>query len=432
MFISRPSSLDGDQFSPSLKNPSALYGLKSQVERCTRCGQSNQMPGSTVEFKSRPKDTKRSLNITSNICDACKFAETKKSIDWDAREEQLRSICDKFRKNNGEYDCLVPGSGGKDSFYQAYLLKYKYGMNPLTCTWAPHIYTEWGRSNHQAWIDAGFDNILFTPNGGLHRFLTRLSFDTLLHPFQPFIIGQYNLAPKVAIQHNINLIFYGECGAEYNNPIEDTLGPEKSLEFFVNDEVTDLHLSGHSIDSFLKEGISLNDLRPYLPISNTEARDKNIRVLYLGYFEKWHPQSLYYFATDHGGFTPSPTRNTGTYSRYASIDDKFDDLHFHTAFIKFGVGRASHDATQEVRSGDLSYEESKALIQKYDGEFPDRWIDELLAYMSMEDYSTQKYAKFFECPVIDRDYYQKRCDTFRSPHLWMLQEDKWKLRQTGW
>ena len=63
---------------------------------------------------------------------------------------------------------------------------------------------------------------------------------------------------------------------------------------------------------------------------------------------------LYYFATDHGGFTPSPTRNTGTYSRYASIDDKFDDLHFHTAFIKFGVGRASHDATQEVRSGDLS------------------------------------------------------------------------------
>ena len=108
------------------------------------------MPGSTVEFKSRPKDTKRSLNITSNICDACKFAETKKSIDWDAREEQLRSICDKFRKNNGEYDCLVPGSGGKDSFYQAYLLKYKYGMNPLTCTWAPHIYTEWGRSNHQA------------------------------------------------------------------------------------------------------------------------------------------------------------------------------------------------------------------------------------------------------------------------------------------
>ena len=52
-----------------------------------------------------------------------------------------------YRKNDGSYDCLVPGSGGKDSFYAAHLLKYKYGMHPLTVTWAPHIYTPWGWEN---------------------------------------------------------------------------------------------------------------------------------------------------------------------------------------------------------------------------------------------------------------------------------------------
>ena len=90
----------------------------------------------------------------------------------------------------------MPGSGGKDSFYAAHLLKYKYGMHPLTVTWAPHIYTPWGWDNMQAWIHAGFDNYLCTPNGMTHRLLTRLATENLFHPFQPFILGQKQLAPQ--------------------------------------------------------------------------------------------------------------------------------------------------------------------------------------------------------------------------------------------
>ena len=91
-------------------------------------------------------------------------SDKKSKIDWGLRDKELRDLCDQYRSKDGSYDCLVPGSGGKDSFMQAHLLKYKYGMNPLTVTWAPHIYTDWGWKNHQAWIHAGFDNILFTPN----------------------------------------------------------------------------------------------------------------------------------------------------------------------------------------------------------------------------------------------------------------------------
>ena len=88
-------------------------------------------------------------------------------------EEILYKWIDKYRKTNG-YDCVVPGSGGKDSAYTAHILKYKYGMNPLTVTWAPHLYTDIGWKNFDNWIKVGgLDNILFTPNGRVHRFLTR-------------------------------------------------------------------------------------------------------------------------------------------------------------------------------------------------------------------------------------------------------------------
>ena len=60
------------------------------------------------------------------------------------REKELIDLCNKYKSNNNYYDCIVPGSGGKDSFYTSHILKYKYGMNPLTITWAPHMYTEWG------------------------------------------------------------------------------------------------------------------------------------------------------------------------------------------------------------------------------------------------------------------------------------------------
>ena len=119
-------------------------------------------------------------------CDACAAAKSKQvEIDWNERRAELKQLCDKFRSRNGSYDCLVPGSGGKDSFYQSWMLKYEFGMNPLTVTWAPNIYTDWGWHNFQAWIHSGMDNFLMTPSGRSKRLLTRLAVENLFHPFQP-------------------------------------------------------------------------------------------------------------------------------------------------------------------------------------------------------------------------------------------------------
>src|SRR4029450_9904532 len=139
------------------------------------------------------KDSRKAtINFdASGVCDACNFARRKANqIDWLGREQQLHDLCDKHRKTDGSYDCILPGSGGKDSFYAAHILKTKYGMHPLTVTWAPHIYTDWGWKNFQSWIHAGFDNFLMTPNGRVHRLLTRISTELLFHPFQGFMLGQ--------------------------------------------------------------------------------------------------------------------------------------------------------------------------------------------------------------------------------------------------
>ena len=210
--IKYPEKVDLAEFSINNSSPRALYGLPEKVIYCRKCVISNQRPNSAEEFKHTKGIKKATINFNEDgICDACVFAERKRlHIDWEERDRQLRDLCDKHRKHDGSYDCIVPGSGGKDSFYASHILKNKYGMHPLTVTWAPHIYTEWGWKNFQSWIHAGHDNYLMTPNARVHRLLTRLSTELLFHPFQAFMFGQKGFAPKMAQLFNIPLVFYGE------------------------------------------------------------------------------------------------------------------------------------------------------------------------------------------------------------------------------
>ncbi|NCU81644.1 MAG: N-acetyl sugar amidotransferase, partial [Acidimicrobiia bacterium] len=229
----RTREIDLSEFQTSSGSLSAKYGLPENVTFCQRCVTSNQKPISAIEFQHTASSVKQAIHLDEkNICDACRVTEKKQAIDWQVREAELRALCDKHRSTDGSYDCLVPGSGGKDSFVAAHMLKYKYGMHPLTVTWAPHVYTDWGWRNFQRWIHAGFDNYLCTPNGRVHRLLTRLAVENLFHPFQAFILGQKSLAPKMAVLHQIPLVFYGENEAEYGNPIGDSDSAIRQWKYF--------------------------------------------------------------------------------------------------------------------------------------------------------------------------------------------------------
>ena len=390
------------------------YGLPEKVLFCKRCVISNQRPASSIEFKHNINRKHRTMNIDEEgICDACRYAEEKEKIDWAAREKELVELLDKYRRNDGYYDCMVPGSGGKDSAYQAHILKYKYGMHPLTVTWPPIMYTDVGWKNFRDWIDVGgFDNLSFNYNGKVHALLTRLAIENLLHPFQPFILGQKNLAPKLAAKFGIPLIFYGENEAEYGNPIADNQTSLRDKSYYSMSHLDEIYLGGVSVRE-LKEryGLAMNDINTYLPAPYQEIEKSNIEVHYLGYYLKWTPQEAYYYAVEHTGFKANPVRTEGTYSKYNSLDDRIDGFHYYTTFIKFGIGRATYDASQEIRNKHLTREEGVALVRRYDGEFPERYFKEIMNFVGM------KQERFMEL-----------CDNFRSPHLWEKAEGKWTLR----
>jgi len=419
MKIPYPKKPDFVQFSDENTNPLAYFGLPQDVNFCGRCLYSNQKPNSAAEYKHKAGVKKDTVKLSGDgVCHACTVNLNKASINWKEREAELCDLLDKYRRNDGSYDCLVPGSGGKDSFYTAHVLKYRYGMNPLTITFAPHIYTDWGFKNFDSWVKAGFDNYLFTANPLTHGFLTRLALENLLHPFQPFMMGQMLFPPKFAIEKGIELIFYGENPTEYGNQDASLGSPKKDLSYFSSQNPHDVHIAGVHYDE-LVDCYKMNpaDLEKYCPVERDQIENKKLNVQYLGYYLPWHPQDFYYYAVEHGGFIPSPERTCGTYSKYSSIDDKIDDLHYYTTYIKFGIGRATYDASQEIRNGELERDEGLALTKRYDGEYPERFLPEILDYLSVDFDKMPEQAALFEKPKMDKQYFNDLVDSFRSPHL---------------
>lgn len=384
---------------------------------CKTCVMSNNRPASIIEFQHTPdrKDSKYLKINEDGECDACKHSKIKNEIEWKIREEELLRLLDKHRRPDGRHDCIVPGSGGKDSAYQSHILKTKYGMNPLTITWPPAMYTDYGYRNFINWLNVGgFDNITYRPNGDIFKRLTKLSIENLLHPFQTFILGQKNLAPKLAKNFGIDLIFYGENEAEYGNPIADNSNSLRKSSYFTLKDLNKVYLSGIRLDRLISEyNFKYSDLETYLPMNANEYDKTNIQVHYLGYYLKWTPQEVYYYATENTGFQSRPYRTQGTYSKYNSIDDKIDDLHYYTTYIKFGIGRATYDASQEIRNNHITREEACSLVKQFDGEFPDRYFKEILEYFDINE------EKFF-----------KNIDNFRPPHIWKKSNGVWKLKHT--
>ena len=263
--------------------------------------------------------------------------------------------------------------------------------------------------------------------GCSHVLQQKLSF----HPFQPFVLGQKNLAPKLCRLSTAYLWFsMGESESEYGNPIQDA-GIATQDWHYTADDKSDIYLGGVPLSElFTNFGLEKADLNPYLPADPENTARVGTEVHHLGYYLKWHPQECYYYAQENIDFHPSPERTLGTYSKYNSIDDKLDDFHYYTTFIKFGIGRATYDAAQEIRSEDITRDEGIALVKKYDGEFPSRFAEEIYAYLSLPEHEFPIASQMFEQPIMDHDYFCHLADRSRSPHLWSMENGQWNIRHT--
>lgn len=372
------------------------YNLPTKVMWCRVCTMSNQRPRITFNEES--------------VCVACTWKMRQNNVvDWVARERELTALCDKHRKNNGEFDVIVPCSGGKDSGFAVGILKNKYGMTPLTVTWAPHIYTDIGRKNLTELIDRGYHNIMGTADGDVHRKLTRVAFIHGGHPFLPFIYGQINFPLRQALNYKIPLVFYGEGGGEFGD-MKNADKPNRVIS-----DIDTQTFGGFPLDFWSGHGINGKDLVPYRQPDGKQLRELGLDVHYLGYYFNWDPQENFYYAVENTGFTPNPDRTEGTYSKYASLDDKLDGFHYYMRYIKFGMGRAVADSAHEVRVGKITRREGVALVKKYDGEFPKKYFKEFLEYVSLTE------SEFNEV-----------VDSWRSDHLWKCEGGEWKLRYPIW
>ena len=399
-------------------------GLPLEIKYCKECNLINQRNTSTNEYFHTPDTVFSTVEFDRNgVCAACNYVkkEFDNTIDWAEREKELWDLCDKHRKNNGEYDCIAPGSGGKDSVFASHVLKYKFKMNPLTITWSPHMYTDIGWANFQSWLHkGGFDNYLYTPNPKVHRKMSREATIRLMNPFQPFIIGQKTFPLKMAAQFNIPLVFYGENSGKGGKKIsykvksfKDTkdqagfeLDPLKGKKF------EDVYIGGKKVQEYLDEGFTKKDLSNYKPLDPNIMDEKNIDFYYLGYFLRWIPQEMYYYSVANTDFKANPVRSEGSYTKYSSLDDKMDGFFFYTAHIKFGCGRAMQESVSEVRHGHITKEEGKALINKFDGEYPQKYEKDFLDYISM-----------------NKNEFIELTDKFRPKHLWEKKSNQWVLKK---
>lgn len=381
-----------------------LTELDKNIFFCKKCVTSNQRP--RISFDAE------------GICSACRYAEEKQRINWTAREEQLRDLLDKHRSKDGSFDVVVPSSGGKDSSYVVHQLKHKYGMTPLSVTWAPFLYTDIGRSNHERFVQSGFDNLMFSPNGQLHRKLARVAFDVKGDHWEPFTFGQKALAFQIAVKFGIPLIFYGENGeVEYGGSMKNKDKAYESVEdwerlYFKGAGVRKLTDLGIEMGIINKDDVRNGALSIYEAPPLEQIEKLGAQMHWFSYYKKWVPQENFYYASEHTGFQVNPDgRSEGTYSKYASLDDKTDGFHWYLGFIKFGMGRATRDASMEIRAGHIDRDEAVALVRRYDGEFPQKWFPDFLKYLE-----------------ITEEHFWKICDGYRQPHIWEMKGNEWHLK----
>jgi N-acetyl sugar amidotransferase len=333
-------------------------------------------------------------------CNACIWAENKKILDWRSRENELKELLHKHKKNNGDFDCLVPVSGGKDGSYVAYNLKHKYGMNPLCVTITPPLPLDLGEKNLRSFVEAGFSHISVNPDYEAMRKINKLGFIEMGFPYYGWLTSIITAPIKLAIAHGIGLIFYGEDGeVEYGGSTETATKPIYSIDYQKR-----VYLEGGQQKVLEASKLTKGQLHFFEYPSDKVLEENPIQITHWSYFENWDPYRNYLVAKEHCGLQESEFSNGGTFTNFSQNDQALYSLHTYLMYLKFGFGRANQDASIEIRRGAMNRDQAINLVRIYDGHYPEEFIEQYLDYYKM----SQK--EFDE--VIDRyankDLFEKR------------------------
>jgi N-acetyl sugar amidotransferase len=312
-------------------------------------------------------------------CNACVWTENKKTLDWHARRIELESLLNKHRRNNGDFDCIVPCSGGKDGSYVAYNLKHQYGMNPLCVTVTPALTLPLGDQNLRAFVESGYDHISINANYEAMRVLNKTGFIEMGFPYYGWLIAIHTAVIRMATNFGIDLIFYGEDGeVEYGGSTETSKKPIYDVHYQKK-----VYLEGGYEKVLAASGLKTSQLNFFSFPSDEELNKHALQLSHWSYFENWDPYRNYLVAKEHCGLKEADESNAGTFTNFSQNDQALYALHTYLMYLKFGFGRANQDACIEVRRGAMDREQAVNLVRLYDGHYPEEFIELYLTYYRM-------------------------------------------------
>lgn len=343
------------------------------------------------------------------ICTACIHEEMKKQINWDKRFEELKNICDKYRrKKPGEYDCLIAVSGGKDSHYQVYVMKELMDMNPLLVT-VEDIFTmtEAGKHNIKNISETfGCNLFAFKPNRKVGKFLTKKTFEKYGRPLWYVDRLLYTVPLYVAINFGLELVVYGEnVSYEYGGvDCEETYSAKSQIDNGV--------APGFDLKELVDENISIDDL-VYINAPSKDELNK-IDPIYLSYFVPWNTISNYEFAKTRGFKSLNGEWDrTHHIENFNQIDGKGYLLNAWMKYPKYGHTSATDYASRWVRYGLLTRDEAVKLAEQKDHDLDPQTIDD---FCNFTGYTLSEFWNIIE-KHYNKDLFEKN------------QFNQWRLKQ---
>jgi len=363
---------------------------------CKRCVMPDTKPGVVIDHE--------------GVCSACRSVEKKHLIDWDARAEKLRSLCDQVRGSNGDgYDCIVPVSGGKDSTYQVYMMSKVYGLKVLCVNIAAHLQTYEGISNLNSMVSSlGVDLIKINVRPSILQKIRRYALFELGNPNYAEHHVVFAAVARAALHYGAPLIVWGEdIGVEFGGNVSASSESEGSAEDLINN---DLFMS-RDFSDFVSGRVEKNGLFFYNHPEKEEFKSRNIKSIYLGYFHWWDGYRHYKISRDFGFIPRRQGLLSGNILDYDNIDEKLCELHIWFKFLKFGFWRPTDQCCYHIWNGRMTRSDAVDLVRNKQYEFPIEYFHEFLEYHQITE------SEFHECE-----------NKFRNLDIWHKVNGQWRLK----
>jgi N-acetyl sugar amidotransferase len=321
------------------------------------------------------------------ICLACQSSEDKMHINWKEKDKELRKILNDVKKKSGNnYDCILPISGGKDSFFQAHLLTQVYNVKPLAVTFSHNWFTKTGIHNLNLCLETfNLDHIQFTPARNLVNKMAKMSLKKIGDACWHCHTGIGVFPIQIAIKFNIPFIVYGESSAEHSG--RDKYGTQKNKynqDYFLKQSAK------IKPDDVISDELTKKDLHPLQMPSAKEFKKAKVKGIFLGDYVFWDEEKQVEFVKKEYGW--KETDMEGTYKKYKSVECIMSGVHDFSCYLKRGFGRASFQASTDIRKGILTRDEAKKLVAQYDAERP--YV--LDYFLKITGYTEEEYYKILE------------------------------------